>query len=210
MCHRRINLQLLAGFLSGDNLQLIPGAVRGRLDDSWPLHVHRDVDATLEQGALPTTERMVGGGQTCVVGATIVAGEDHNRVVVHIGVLESLQHLADTAIQRLDHGRINSCHQVWQLLHFWIFIVGAQGLVGIVRGVVGQVEEERVHLLLLPTLHGACLDQVRGVFAQIVGHVLVRLEERAIIVVNVEAQHPAHKVVKLIAIAVHQVRITRL
>ena len=40
--------------------------------------------------------------------AAIIAREDHQRIVIEPFVLQRLQHMADIAIQRADHRRINA------------------------------------------------------------------------------------------------------
>ena len=93
----------------GENVEMAdrPLDRRARLDLRGPAHEERYLDATFEERRLPPAVRFVDVGQADVMRAAIVAGEDHQRVIVQPLRLERRHHAPDPAIERADHRAID-------------------------------------------------------------------------------------------------------
>ena len=102
--------------------------------------------------------------------AAIVAGENHQGVVIQALVFERLQNAANVAVQRTDHGGIHAHGVVGNEAQR--VIVLARGLQRCMRCVVGQVQEKG------PVLVG--LDHLDRLVSEVVGHVLGRLKRLAV------------------------------
>ena len=139
-----------------------------------PFHEKWHADAAFIKSGFPAAKGFVQIRHPDVVRAAVVAGENNQGVVIQALVFEVLQHAADVAVQRADHGRVDAGGMVCNVRQG--VVVLARGLQRVVRRVVGQVHEKGV---LLVRVDG--FDRLVG---QVVGHVARRLKRLARIEAN--------------------------
>jgi len=124
--------------------------------------------AAFKKGGFPASVRLVDVRQADVVCAPVVAGEDHQGVVVNAVIFQRLYDPADAPVQGLDHGHVHPHAMVGNFrmsLNNGIKIL-LFGLEGAVDAPVRQEKKEG------PVLVG--LDHLDGFIRVVVGEITVR------------------------------------
>ena len=133
--------------------------------------------AALELRQFPAAEGLVDVGDADVARRAVVAGEDHDGVVVQPVFFQGLQNTAHAAVHRADHGAVDTAAVVGDL---WQGVVVF--LAGLQRGVHTPMRQEQEKRPVLVAGDGG-----DGFVGEVVGQVLVGLEPGAAVVADAKA-----------------------